>query len=94
MIGTEVATEEGAPDPDLDPVLATAGETVVEATAEDILALALEIDVVAAEAIPAVEAVVVTTREEVDLLRRREAPLPMTEESMLSPQASTSESDL
>ena len=67
---------------------------VAEATAEDILALAQEIDVAAAEAIPAVAAVVVTTREEADLLRRRGAPLRMTEESTLSPQATTSESDL
>lgn len=94
MIGTEVATEGGAPDPDLDPAPATAGETVAEATVEDILAQAQEIDVAAAEAIPAVAAVVVTTREEADLLRRRGAPLRMTEESTLSPQAATSESDL
>ena len=95
MIGTEEATEGGAPDPDLDQALAaTAGEKMAEATAEDTLALAQEIDVAAAEANPEVPAVVVRTRKEVDLLRRRGAPLRMTEESKLSPQATTSESDL
>jgi hypothetical protein len=85
MIGTEEATEGGAPDPDLDPALAAAGETMAEAIAGDTLALAQEIDVAAAEAIPAVAAVLVTTREKADLLRRRGAPLMMKEESTLSP---------
>jgi hypothetical protein len=94
MIGTEAATGGGAPDRDPGPALATAGGTVAEATAGDTLALARETDVAAAEAIPAAAAVVVTTRGEADLLRRRGAPLRMTEESTLSPQATTSESDL
>jgi hypothetical protein len=94
MIGTEAATGGGAPDRDQGPALATAGGTVAEATAGDTLALARETDVAAAEAIPAAAAVVVTTRGEADLLRRRGAPLRMTEESTLSPQATTSESDL
>jgi hypothetical protein len=94
MIETEVATGGGAPDPGPGPALATAGGTVAEATAGGTLALARETDAAAAEAIPAVAAVVVTTRGEADLLRRRGAPLRMTEESTLSPQATTSESDL
>jgi hypothetical protein len=95
MIGIEAATEEEAPDQDLDPAPATAGETMEgEATAEDTLAQAQETDAAAAEAALVVEAVAVTTEEEADLLTRREVLPQRREELTLNPQATTSESDL
>lgn len=95
MIGTEAATGEEAPDLGPDPDPATAEETVEEVvTAGDTLAQHPETDVAAADQTPALAAVAVTTEEEADLLTKREAPHQRIEETTLSPQVTTSESDL
>ncbi len=92
---TEAATEEETPDLDQDqgPV---AGAVMIAET-KDTPALAPEIDAVIAAAILVTEAAAVMIEEEADLLRKeapREAHLMMIEETILSPQVTTSEIDL
>jgi hypothetical protein len=90
-IETRAATEEEIRDPDPDLAPATAGETMEEmvAVAGDILVRTRETDAaITAEASPPVA--VAMTREEADLLKRREALL----HRRLRLVATTSESDL
>lgn len=93
---TEAATEEEVQDPDLDQALAVVVAMIAEA-GDTPPALAPETDAAIAAAIPVTEAAAETKEEEADPLKReapREALLLMREKMILSPQVTTSESDL